>query len=67
MMMMKIFAKNKKRIIILIQTIRIYNQDVGMDFENENCAILIMKKGKPETTEGIELPNQENIKELGEK
>ena len=28
--------------------------------------MLIMNKGKRETTEGIELPNQENIKTLGE-
>ena len=28
---------------ILIQTIKIYNQDIGMDFDIEKCAMLIMK------------------------
>ena len=37
-----------------------------MEFETENCAELVMNK-KRETTERIELPNQESNKTLGEK
>ena len=29
--------------------------------------MLIMKKGRSETAEGLEIPNQENIRTLGEK
>ena len=35
-----------------------------MVLEIEKCMILIMKKGKRQTTEDIELPNEENIRIL---
>ena len=37
-----IFVKNEEQ-EILIQTIRINNQDIGMEFDIEKCAMLIMK------------------------
>ena len=52
--------------MILIQTIRIYSQDIRIEFGIEKCATMIGKSGKIETMEGIELPNQENIRTLGE-
>ena len=52
---------------ILIQIVRIYSQDIGMKFGIEKCARLIMNCGKKETTEGIEMPNQERIRTLREK
>ena len=57
------FAK-KEELETQIQTIRIYNQDIRMEFSMEKYAILIMKSGKKES---IELPNYESIKTLGEK
>ncbi len=32
----KLFAKNKKELETLIQTISIYSQDIGMEFDIEN-------------------------------
>ena len=46
----KLFAKNEREMEILIQTIRIYSQDVGIDFGIEKCTMLIIKSGKGETT-----------------
>ena len=63
----KVFAKNQTELESLIQTIRIYTQDIGMEFGIEKCAMLVIKKGKKEITEGIELPSQEKIRSLGEK
>ena len=57
----KLFAKNGKELETLIQTVRIYSEDVGMDFGIEKCAMLIMKSRKRQMTKGIELLNQENI------
>ena len=37
--------------------IRIYTQDIGMEFCIKKCTMLRMKSGKRETTEGKELPN----------
>ena len=38
-----------------------------MEFSIEKCAMLIMRSGKGQLTGGIELPNQEKIRTLGEK
>ena len=45
----------------------IYSQDLGMEFGIEKYAMQIMRSGKWQMTEGIELPNQEKIKTLVEK
>ena len=62
----KLFAKNEKELETLIQTVRIYIQDIGMEFGIEKCAMLVMKSRKRHLTEGVELPNQV-IRTLGEK
>ena len=46
----KLFAKNKKELETLIQGVRIYSQDIGMEFGIEKCAILVMKSGKRHLT-----------------
>ena len=47
---------------------RIYSQDIGMEFGIEKWAMLIMKSGKWQITEGMELPNKKKkIRTLGEK
>ena len=38
-----------------------------MEFGIEKCAMLVIKSGKRHITDGIELPNQDKIKTLGEK
>ena len=48
--MSRFFAENEKELETLMQTIRIYNQDMAMEFDIQKCSILIMKKEKSETT-----------------
>ena len=62
----KLFAKNEKELETLIHTVRIYSQDIGMEFSKEKCALLVMKSGKRQLTDGIELPNQDKIRTLAE-
>ena len=38
-----------------------------MEFGIEKCAMLVMKIGKRHLTDGMELPNQNKIRTLGEK
>ena len=63
----KLFSKNEKELETLIQTVRLYIQDIGIEFGIVKCAMLVMKSRKWHMTEGIELPNQEKIRALGEK
>ena len=58
--------KNEKELETLIHTIRIYSQDVGMEFGIEKCAMLVMKRSKRHGTDGMELPNQDKIRTLRE-
>ena len=63
----KLFAKNGKELETLIPTVKIYSQDIGMEFGIEKCALLVIRSGKRHITEGVELPNQVVIGTLGEK
>ena len=63
----KLFAKNEKELETLIQTVRIYSQDIGMEFGIDKCTMLVMISGKQHLTKRIELSNQEKIRMLGEK
>ena len=51
----------------MIQIVRIYSQDIGMEVDIEKCAMFIMKTKKIETMEGIEQSNQESIRAPEEK
>ena len=63
----KLFAKNEKELETLIHAIRIYSQDIGMKFGIEKFAMLVIKSGKRHMTDGMELPSQDKIRNLGEK
>ena len=41
----------------MVQTIRIFSQDIGMEFGIEKCAMLVIKKGERKVMNGIQLPN----------
>ena len=62
----KLFAKNEKELETLIPAVRIYSQDIGMEFGIEKCAMLVIKRGKRHLIDGMELPKQDKIRTLGE-
>ena len=62
----KLFAKNEIERETLIHVVRIYCQDIAMEFGIEKCAMLVMKSGKRHMTDGMELPNHDKIRTLGE-
>ena len=62
----KLFAKNEKELETLMHAVRIYSQDIGMEFGIEKCAMLVMKSGKGHMSDGMKLPNHGKIRTLGE-
>ena len=56
----------KKELDTLTHAVRIYSQDIGMEFGMEKCAMRVMKSGKRHETDGMELPNHEKIRTLRE-
>ena len=51
---------------LLVQTVRIFSEDIGMEFGIEKCAMLIMEKGKIVKSVGTELTDGKVIKSLQE-
>ena len=50
----------------LVQTVRVFSEDIGMEFGIEKCVMLVMEKGKIMKSVGIELPDRKVIKSLQE-
>ena len=63
----KLFAENEIELETLIHTVRIYIQDTRMESGIETCVMLIKKSGKRHLRNGLELPNRDKIRILGEK
>ena len=63
---LKLYASNEKSLESLIQTVRVFSNDIGMGFGVEKCAILTTKKGKMANSDEIALPNKTSMKGLKE-
>ena len=61
---LKLYGKNSNQIDSLVQTVWNYSEDIGMKFDMDKCEVLELERGKLVRSEGIELPDGENIKEL---
>ena len=42
---LELYSKSEKALDSLIQTVRIFSEDIGMQFGIDKCAMLVMKKG----------------------
>ena len=63
---LKLYGKSLEEFDSLVQTVRIYNKDIGMEFGIEKCAMIEMKRGKMIYSEGTQLPSGKKIKSLEE-
>ena len=61
---LKLYAKNEKSLDSLIQTVRIFSKDIGMEFGIDKCAMISLKRGNIITSEGITLPDKFLIKSM---
>ena len=61
----KISGKNAKNLEALVQTIRIITEDMKMEFGIDKCAAVNLVKGRTTQTEGIKLPDDRTIKDIG--
>ena len=63
---LKLYAKSEKELDLLIQTVRVFSKDIGMQFGIEKCSTLVMKRGKRIKSDGIKMPDDQVIKSLKE-
>ena len=62
----KLFGRDTKEIDTLVQTVRTVSGDIRMEFGIEKCALVNIQRGKVTRTEGIQLPDGNNIKDIDE-
>ena len=63
---LKLYSQSQKGLDSLVQTVRVFSEDIGMEFGIEKCAILVMEKGKIVKSVCIQLPDGKVIKSLQE-
>ena len=63
---LKLYGKNENQIDTLVNTVRVFSDDIRMEFGISKCAILIMKRGKIVKCDGIVMPGNEIMKGLEE-
>ena len=63
---LKLYSRNEKGLDSLVQAIRVFSEDIGMQFGKEKCAMLVIEKGKIVKSVGIQLPDGKDIKSLQE-
>ena len=61
---LKIFAKNKREINGLVSTVKILSSDIEMKFGIKRFGVLVLKREKVVSSEGVEMPDGERIKEV---
>ena len=65
-LIMKLNSRSEKELDSLLQTVRVFSEDIGMEFGIEKYAMLVTEKGKILKSVGIELPDAKLIKSLQE-
>ena len=60
------YSRSEKGLDSLVQTVRVFSEDIGMRFGMEKCAMSAMEKGRIVKLVGIELPDSKVIKSLQE-
>ena len=43
---LKLYSQSEKGLDSLVQTVRVFNEDIGMEFGVEKCAMSVIGKGK---------------------
>ena len=63
---LKVHEKSENEIKRSVSTVEVFSQDIGMEFGIKKCGVIIMNRGKVKSTDGVELPSGEKIRELEE-
>ena len=58
---LKLHSKSETVLDSLIQTAKLFREEIGMLFGIDKCTMLVMKKGKIVKSDGIQLPNDKVI------
>ena len=59
---LKLYYKNEREIDSMVQTVRVFDQDIRIEFGIDKCAIIVLKRGKLARSDGIILPEGAEIR-----
>ena len=62
----KLYGKSETELEALVELVRVFSRDIGMEFGLDKCAVLSIRKGVKVHCDGIGLPSGEAMKELDE-
>ena len=60
---LKLYSRSENGLDSFVQTVAVFSQDIGMEFDIEECAMLVTEKRKMKSVD-IELPDGKFIKSL---
>ena len=63
---LKLFVKNEDQIDSLVNTVKIFSEDIKMEFGLPKCGVLIMKRGKVVKSNGISMSDENMMKNIEE-
>ena len=63
---LKLLAKSKNQIDSLEETVHLFSEGIGMQFGIKKCGLIIMDRGEVIRTDGIRLPDGQQLKDIDE-
>ena len=64
---LKLYGKSKKYLETLMNTVRIFTNNIKMKLSTSKCASLVMRSGRKMEDNGIQMPGEIAIEYLGDK
>ena len=61
---LKLYGKSLRELDALVEVVRVYLRDIGMEFGIVKCAVLVLKTGVKTRCDGIRLPDGQLMKEV---
>ncbi|XP_063956544.1 uncharacterized protein LOC135154347 [Lytechinus pictus] len=61
---LKLFGKTQSDLESLINTVRIFSEDIGMQFGMDKCAMITLMRGKPANDNNFQMPNGKEIRSI---
>ena len=61
---LKLFSKSKSQIETLVETVKIFSTEIGMEFGLKKCGVLAIKRRTVVKCDGIALPHGDVMKEV---
>ena len=63
---LKLYGRSEQELESLIDVVRVFSRDIGMEFGLNKCAVLVLKQGIKVRCEGIVLPDGQMMGEVDE-